>query len=199
VLDIAKFGKGLKFPERPGLLWHGCVFRQWLVFFVQDFFHLHRFKTCCRFGDIGSGQPVSKYLQVLASPPSHVQNKMCNASVEPRRRPALRRLTITYIVEIVAAPGRRTTEPRGSLTQSLSTLPRSFHHLMAVKKSYPKEISGQIPIAYANRAFFQMFRLAANVRPYWNFILSRLQLGPQSGLPNKGMPNLTKWNRTIYR
>lgn len=141
MLDIAKFGKGLKFPERPGLLWHGCVFRQWFVFFVQDFFHLHRFKTCCRFGDIGSGQPVSKYLQVLASPPSHVQNKMCNASVEPRRRPALRRLTVTYIVEIVAAPGRRTTEPRGSLTQSLSTLPRSFHHLMAVKKAYPKETS----------------------------------------------------------
>ena len=56
--DIAKFEKGLKFPNRPRLLWHGCVFRQWLVFFVQDFLHLRRCKTGCRFRDIGSGQPV---------------------------------------------------------------------------------------------------------------------------------------------
>jgi len=157
VLDIAKFGKGLKFPERPALLWHGCVFRQWLVFFVQDFFHLHRFKTCCRFGDIGSGQPVSKYLQVLASPPSHVQNKMCNASVEPRRRPALRRLTVTYIVEIVAAPGRRTTEPRGSLTQSLSTLPRSFHHLMAVKNRILKKSLDRFRLLMQTELSFRCF------------------------------------------
>ena len=56
---------------------------------------------------------------------------------------------------------------------------------MAVKnriRKKPLAFSGQIPIAvYAYRPVFQMFRLAASIRPYWNFILTRLQLGPQSG------------------